>query len=216
MSAFLRPPWLVAEAALLVAVVASGIAAWSFVRGEGDGDEGAGARLASADELRQPVHWHADFRVVVRGEPYSFDDPRFISTEEKPLSPNVHIHAPRTNVVHVHREQTTWGELFDSLGLGLSGGCLRLPRMPELCSNERERLRYFVNGVEVDDVRFLPIADLQRLLVYYGPDDPATIRQRFDTWVTDEACMVSALCQERIPPEGLEEEPCAIGGKACH
>lgn len=206
--------WLWLTLAVAAAFLLGGIAGWALPHG-GEGGE-AGPRLASPEELRQPVHWHADFRVVIRGEPYSFDDPRFISTEDRELSPNVHIHAPRTNVVHVHREQTIWGEFFESLGVGLTQACLRLPNSPELCSNERERLRFFVNGVEVDDIRFLPIADLQRLLVYYGPEDAAAVAARFSDWVGDEACIVSGLCQERIPPGGLENEPCAIGGMACN
>ncbi len=209
----LRTPWTWTALAAAAALALGGLAAWAFARGEG---ADPGPQLGSAEALRQPVHWHADFRVVIRGEPYDFDDPRFISTEERELSPNVHIHAPRYNVVHVHREQTTWGEFFESLGVGLTQACLRLPDEPELCSNDRERLRFLVNGVEVDDIRFLPIADLQRLLVYYGPDDAEAVAARFGEWVSDEACIVSGLCQDRIPPEGLENEPCAIGGAACN
>ncbi|GBD23928.1 hypothetical protein HRbin29_01601 [bacterium HR29] len=213
MRTVLRTPWTWTALAAAAAVVMGGLAAWAFARGEG---ADAGPQLASPEALRQPVHWHADFRVVIRGEAFEFDDPRFISTEERELSPNVHIHAPRHNVVHVHREQTTWGEFFESLGVGLTQACLRLPGRGEFCSDERERLRFFVNGVEVDDIRFLPIADLQRVLVYYGPEDAEAVAARFDEWVSDEACIVSGLCQGRIPPEGLENEPCAIGGAACH
>lgn len=214
MPARLPSPWAWTITATVAAIAFAGVAGWALARGPDSST--SNPQLVSPETLRQPVHWHADFRVVIRGHPFSFDDPRYVSNEERELSPNAHIHAPRFNVVHVHREQTTWGEFLTSLGVGLTQVCLQLPGEPELCSNDDERLRFFVNGVEVDDIRFLAIADLQRLLVYYGPEDPDAILARFDDWVTDEACIVSALCQARIPPEGLENEPCAIGGMACN
>jgi hypothetical protein len=59
-------------------------------------------------EVRQSVHWHADFTLFVDGKKYDFDQSQFISEENDELSATVHVHEPRTSVVHVHRSGTTW------------------------------------------------------------------------------------------------------------
>ena len=50
-------------------------------------------------ELRQSVHWHADFALYIRGERYDFNHERFFSTVEVELSENVHIHEPFHDIV---------------------------------------------------------------------------------------------------------------------
>ena len=178
------------------------------------GDE-TGARLADPGELRQEVHWHADFAIVIDGEPVVLSDERFLSTEERELSPNVHLHEPRYTVVHVHREQTTWGEFFASLGGELTDDCLTIPEIGSFCSDGARQLRFLVNGVPVDSLRHVPISDLQRVLIAYGTETEEELAARFDDLVSDEACIPSGRCAARIPPAGEEPEPCA-GGTGCH
>ena len=163
-------------------------------------------------ELRQPVHWHADFAVYLRGEQVDFSDPSYLSTlEGQELSENVHIHEPRYTVVHVHREQSTWDEFLTSLGWTLTDTCITPRDGEQLCTNEAETLRFYVNGVRIDSLRFQNISDLDRVLITYGDESDAEIAEQIAT-ITDEACIVSELCLDRIPPEGLEEEPCTGRG----
>ncbi len=172
-------------------------------------------RLADPGELRQEVHWHADFAIVIDGEPLVLSDERFLSTEERALSPNVHLHEPRYTVVHVHREQTTWGEFFASLGGDLSDECLTLPEVGNFCADGDRQLRFLVNGVPVDSLRHVQISDLQRVLISYGTETEEELAARFDELVSDEACIPSGRCIARIPSAGEEPEPCA-GGTGCH
>ncbi len=71
-------------------------------------------------ELRQIVHEHADFAVILNGEPYDFSDPRFVVEDSDNPRENIHIHAPRFTLVHVHREQSTWDENSSRLSVGNS------------------------------------------------------------------------------------------------
>lgn len=166
-------------------------------------------------ELRQPVHWHADFAVYVRDQQIRFDDPKYISHEDKKLSENVHIHDPRHTVVHVHREQTTWEEFFRSLGWEISDTCLKPAGGERLCSNDRESLKFVVNGVRVDSIRTLEIGDLQRVLISYGSEPEARVAAQFGS-VTDQACIPSEACAARAPSGGDPPEPCAKSGTACN
>src|SRR5262245_51273860 len=81
-----------------------------------DDDDGGGeARNTTAG--RVPTHEHADFLLVIRGKSFDFNQPQFIShADGKELSEDVHIHEPRTTVVHVHKTMTTWDEFFRTLG----------------------------------------------------------------------------------------------------
>lgn len=162
-------------------------------------------------ELRQAVHWHADFALYIGGERYDFDQNRFFSTKGAELSENAHIHPPRPHVVHVHREGTTWREFFASLGFELSDRCLTTPEGEQFCTSQTERLSFVLNGVKVDGLAFQDITDIDRALISFGSESGEDLQHQFAS-VTDEACLLSALCAERIPLGGLEEEPCTGAG----
>ena len=164
-------------------------------------------------ELRQSVHWHADFALYIRGERYDFNHERFFSTVEVELSENVHIHEPFHDIVHVHREGTTWREFFHSLGFELTDECLTLPEGEQLCNSERERLSFMVNGVRVDGLAFQDITDIDRALISFGDESDEELMHQY-AGVKDEACILSRLCEERIPEEGLPPEAC--GGYECN
>jgi len=163
-------------------------------------------------ELRQSVHWHADFALYIRGERYDFNQERFFSNAEDELSENVHIHEPFL-VVHVHREGTTWREFFSSLGFELTDECLTLPEGEQLCSSEGERLSFILNGVRVDALAFQDITDIDRALISFGGETDEELLAQYAE-VTDEACILSGLCEERIPEGGLPPEAC--GGYECN
>lgn len=212
------------RAALLIlapVLLASGVVGGFFGRGLIDGgsdDDGQGAANApvftAGGELRQETHDHADFAVYVRGQRLDFNQPEFLSSEGKDLSKNVHIHAPRTNVVHIHREQTTWDEFLTSLGMGVDDSCLTIRGGEKLCNAGSEALKFFVNGVQIDSLQFQDLADLDRVLISFGSDDDATIGKQLDS-VTDEACIPGEQCKARIDPDNKDQEPCTRTGTTC-
>jgi hypothetical protein len=164
--------------------------------------------------LRSPVHWHADFALVIRGEHYDFNQPQFVATHDYDPNPAIHVHDPRHSVVHVHLTLSTWGQFFESLDFRLADECITLPDGEELCSNDQETLKFIVNGVAIDRLRFQYVGDLDRLLIHYGPETLEEVLEQWEDLVSDEACIPSAICSDRFPPGGIEEEPCAIGSGA--
>jgi hypothetical protein len=221
--------WAPAGVLLAAAVIALGIVA--VVRG-GDGGEMTSAPAVACPPgrtdcgLRQRVHWHADFALYVRGQRFDFNKPQFISHEGAEKSQYAHIHEgktpERTQVVHVHYEQTTWDEFLRSLGFelvdptyeGTKAACLKLPGGEKLCSTATESFKFFVNGVRVDGVANMDIADLQRVLISYGSETAEQARQQFDT-VSDQACILSEVCKDRIDPNEPPEE-CSKSSTTCN
>lgn len=180
------------------------------------------------DCVRQPVHWHADFALFIRGQQLDFNKPEFFSTSDKLKSPNVHIHENpkinRSTVVHVHREQTTWDEFFASLGFQLTDStftdkvdgstCLKLPSGEKLCNTDKESFKFFVNGVQVDGIALSDITDIARVLVSYGPETAEQARAQYGT-VTDMACILSESCKARIDPNEPPED-CSKSSSTCN
>ena len=164
-------------------------------------------------ELRQPVHWHADFALYIRGERYDFNQTRFFSTADEELSENVHIHEPYHAIVHVHREGTTWREFFDSLGFDLTDQCLTTPEGEQHCASNDEQLSFILNGVRVDSLAFQDITDIDRALISFGSESDEEVLGQYAE-VMDEACILSGLCEARVPEGGLPPEAC--GGYECN
>ena len=167
-------------------------------------------------DLRQPIHEHANFALIIRGKVFDFNKPEFLSTEGNDRSALAHLHEPRVGVVHVHISGTTWHEFFKSLGFDLTDPsfdtvtneqtCLKLPSGEKLCGTATEKFHFVVNGVKVDGVDQTQIHDLDRVLISYGPETDAQAMALF-AQVPDDACIPSLRCAERIPP-GEPKEQC--------
>jgi len=204
--------WLACIAMLVTAVVALAVL---LVLNSGDGEPDVVVCEPGTPgcELRQPVHWHADFALYIRGVRYDFDQERFFSSAEDELSENVHIHEPFL-VVHVHREGSTWREFFYSLGFELTDQCLTTPEGEQLCNSDEERLSFILNGVKVDALAFEDITNIDRALISFGSESDEELLHQYAE-VTDEGCILSGLCEERVPEGGLPDEACRKDGYGC-
>lgn len=184
------------------------------------GDETNAASQASttSDTGRREIHVHADFALFIRGQQFDFGQKQFISVEGAELSENVHIHDPRHTVVHVHREGVTWDEFFTSLGFKLNDAsftvispdkaCMTLPGGEKLCQGATETFKFYVNGVKVDGVSNTGIYDLDRVLISFGPESVADVEAKQLPKVSNEACIPSERCGDRIPKD-QSPEPCS-------
>jgi hypothetical protein len=173
--------------------------------------------------FRKATHQHADFALFIRGQKFDFDKPEFISTEGNERSDLAHIHEPRSTVVHVHTSGTTWNEFFQTIGFKIADPtlvgtedattCLATPDGQQLCNTATEKLRFIVNGVRVDGVAQSFITDLDRVLISYGSETDAQLQAQY-AQVTDQACIPSERCKDRIPPDEPPEE-CSLSDDSC-
>ncbi len=153
-------------------------------------------------------HAHANFAVIIDGKPIDFTKDEYQSVEGKELNPDVHLHNKRGGVMHAHKENSTWQEFFQSLGMDLTKDCFVESKTIKYCTKGEEKLSVVLNGTELSEWASLPINDVDRLLVSYGKHTGAQLQDEFKK-VTDDACMFSEKCPERGKID--EKEPC-VGG----
>lgn len=174
-------------------------------------------------QLRAPTHLHANFALVIRSQPFNFNQDQFLSVEGNDRSAFAHLHAPRFDVVHVHRTGTVWDEFLKSIGLELTDPtalgvtadktCLKLPDGQKLCNGGSESFKFYVNGVKVEGLAEVSIGDLDRVLISFGTEDEATVQQQLSL-TGDDACIPSERCPDRIP-KNEEPEPCTKSNDTC-
>ena len=111
------------------------------------------------------VHYHAGFRIYENNQLVDFSGTQYMHI--KPCSKDeahesagndprerAHLHDGIGDVVHVHRADATWGDLFAGLGFHPEG-----------------TVTYYINGQPVGDVNKRVIAAYDRLLILVGKND---------------------------------------------
>ncbi len=203
--------WMPILGILSVAVIALAVALVLNLNDDGNSDG------ATSTTGRVPIHEHADFALFIRGEQFDFSQPQFVShADGKELSDHVHIHEPHYTVVHSHLSGTTWDEFFTSLGFTLNDPsfpgidsartCMTIPDGTKLCNTATETWKFIANGVPVDGMANVNISDLSRVVFSYGPETVADVLAQQWTKVSDEACIPSELCLDRLDPNAPPEE----------
>ena len=207
--------WMPIVGVLSVAVIALGVLLFLNT----DDDEEPGGSTGAG---RAPTHEHANVALFIRGQQFDFDKPEFMISEgETPKSDNVHLHEPRSSVVHVHTTLTTWDEFFTSIGFRLTDPsfpgidsartCMTLPDGTKLCNTATETWKFVANGVQADGLSNVNIGELDRILFSFGTESVEQVLSDQFSKVATDACIVSELCLARGTPE---DEPC-VGRDQC-
>jgi hypothetical protein len=133
---------------LMVACGVSAYAAWSY------------PTQLEADHL----HYHAGFKVYIDDKLQDYSDYKYMnfvacsehdtkkSKEEEQIE-KAHLHDSVGDVVHVHRDESKWGDLFKNISV-------ELPK--------DKSIKGFVNGVEVEDILDQPILADQSVIFVIG------------------------------------------------
>ncbi len=163
-------------------------------------------------QASQPeYHVHADIAVFVNGQKLNFSQQKYMNIETcgKPgeaeqdanadlttlagMKMVIHLHDLNGNSIHIHNANATLSMLFKGIGFDLTPTCLVDDQGRQYCNSNNGKLRVFVNDAEITDfVNYKP-QDLDKILVTYGSDSDAIIRDQFTT-VTNEACIYSEKC----------------------
>lgn len=160
---------------------------------------------------QQEYHVHADFAVFVNGQKLNFTQQKYMTletcgnpNEEKEhanadlttlagMKTVVHLHDLNGNVIHFHNANATLAMFFKTIGFDLTPTCFADDQGTQHCNSNDRKLRVFVNDAEITDfVNYKP-RDLDKILVAYGQDSDAIIRDQFAS-VTNEACIYSEKC----------------------
>ena len=127
---------------------------------------GAGGYLVYANFLKpkpKAVHFHAGFHVYVDGKLFNFTDEKYMKFEpcttknakvvEDDQEEKAHLHDFIGDVVHVHRSNAVWGDLFKNIKFPV---------------DKPKPMTAYINGKEVDNILDYPIKSYDSLVLLLG------------------------------------------------
>jgi hypothetical protein len=119
-----------------------------------------------------------------------------MSTAKRILHPGVHLHDNNDSVIHFHAPGISLVTFLNSISFTLDESCFSIGET-KYCNTATEKLLLYVNDIDrtTDIATYIP-ADNDRVLLYYGERDQATIEPWLSR-VTDRACIYTGTCPER-------------------
>jgi len=156
---------LMAAAVIGVVVVIVGYSGYIFATG--------GAIAPGAPPGAGPLgSEHVMFPLLVRifDDRFDFSSPAF-----QIKSSFIHFESQNGAIVHRHASDVTMGYMFESLRIGLDDQCYIFPDGREFCNNEDYSIKFFINRLQVPDIRDYVGKEGDRILISYGNEDAAQI-----------------------------------------
>jgi len=120
------------------------------------------------------AHEHASILVKIHDDPYDLMHPRF-----QLQSPFIHLENNNGHVIHRHSIDATVGYFFETLNLGLTKDCFVFEDGRKFCTNDDYSLKFFINGIQVDDLRDYLILEGDLILISYGDETQEKLEQQF-------------------------------------
>lgn len=127
----------------------------------------------SRSEQEEEIHYHAGFIVYADGKKQDFSNVKYMHIEpcadeekEKEESPEheqlekAHIHDFVGDVVHVHRKNAVWGDLFTNIKYDISGD-----------------IQGYINGEKVENFLKEPIKPYENMLIVIGDEKGINVRE---------------------------------------
>ncbi len=104
----------------------------------------------------------ADFKIITDGLTRDFTNSRYHKK-----SSDVFIETSHPNLVHVQKENITWGDFFKTLPMQLTEYCLTTGTNQVFCTGDRGELRFYLNEIETPKVLEMKISPQDSLIVEY-------------------------------------------------
>lgn len=155
----------------------------------------SGRMYATDYPIKEDPHIHAGFIIVKDGEIIDFSGPEYMKVEPCALDSNdeltpeqeqlekAHLHDGIGDVVHVHREHATWGDLFENAGISFD-----------------EDLITYVNGNPYDgDITNKEIESYESVVIFEGIeplDKQSFLEQSVTREHIEEVEKMSEYCNE--------------------
>ncbi|GAC1391787.1 MAG: hypothetical protein NVSMB46_05560 [Candidatus Saccharimonadales bacterium] len=137
--------------------------------------------------LKNPgVHYHANFAVYIKGQKVAFDGPGYYqevqvcsarNAEDNPQA-RVHMHDQNNHLIHIHSHGVTWSQFFTNLGYGMSDTLLSNDKDVYIDGTDGNKLTFMLNGKLLNSIADKVIGDKDVLLVNYGNEDIAVLKDR--------------------------------------
>lgn len=120
------------------------------------------------------AHAHAALALFVENKPVNFGRPQFQLQSEY-----IHFENHNPYLVHKHATGVPLEMLFASIGLDVGPDCI-IPRGgQELCADDGNRLVFYVNGMQYENITAYEIEHGDRILVSYGDPRHVPLQLRY-------------------------------------
>ncbi len=133
------------------------------------------------------VHYHANFSLYVNGQEDPFKSFAYYeevaSCDSHQLdNPKVrtHMHDNNSHLIHVHAHAVTWGAFFDNLDYALGDTLIQTAKGVYVDGADGNKLTFTLNGEPVTNIANKVIQSEDVLLINYGKDTDATLKQRYN------------------------------------
>ena len=117
------------------------------------------------EKFEKKVHIHADFKVYINDKAIDFSQLMYQLRDK-----SVHVEDNIGEVVHVHKEDVTIGDFFNTLDIEFNNNCITLVE-GKYCNEDNKQLRFFVNGLENNEFEKYEIKNFDKILISYGEGD---------------------------------------------
>jgi len=160
-------------AGLIFAVVAAGSFSYYFVNQERiDSEILDGITFTIEERMIEKYnvghfgsdHAHAAMVMHIKSESLNFGLPAF-----QLQSKYIHFENHNPYQIHKHANRVPLEMLFVSFGMQVDSGCILFGEN-QLCQDEDNSLRFFINGDEVGGISEYEIMHGDRILIFYGDD----------------------------------------------
>lgn len=142
-----------------------------------------GIRFFTAHE--EHTHFHANFGIFINGGRLDFSNAKYMEevsscTVSGALQPKqrVHLHNNIGDVIHVHNEGVTWGHFFNNINFTINDKVLTDDKGILYQTNETTKLRFILNGSQIDSIFNKLIASEDKLLIDYSSDSLETLKNQ--------------------------------------
>ncbi|MBI2971813.1 MAG: hypothetical protein HYY37_05330 [Candidatus Aenigmarchaeota archaeon] len=132
-------------------------------------------------------HIHADWKIYINGK--ALDDKFFDSISMDMSNTNngisssfIHVDkgAPSPektgDLIHMHATGVPLWIFFKSVGMDFSKDCVTLPDGQKFCSDNKNVLKFYVNGKPNNEWENYVFSDLDKVLISYGDETDLTIQ----------------------------------------
>ena len=109
------------------------------------------------------AHDHAAILVKIFGDTFDFSAPAY-----QIKSTWIHFEGNDGSTIHKHATGVTLGYLFETLGLVLDDQCFEFQDGRSFCTNEENKLVFYINDEQVPDIRDYEVVENDRVLISYG------------------------------------------------
>src|SRR3989344_7467592 len=144
-----------------------------FVFVSGKQGEKQEVKQQTSQQITSPenINYRASFAIFTNNTYRVFDDPKYHNQ-----SPDVYMES--ANIVIVKKGGVTWSNFFATLPMNLKKDCLVTGTGQTFCTNETQRLRFFINSKEDKDALNKEIVEGDKLLVTYGEETENQIKNQ--------------------------------------